>query len=74
MVHAVYPPLWMWAVGVSLVLLGLWQTRRSRRRFGRGSSYPPAWFCALLAGAALVGMWFLLNAQFGGQVIQIHLP
>lgn len=70
----IYASPWMWAAGIALVLLGLWQLRRSRRRTFRRSSYPPAWVCGLLAVAALVGMWFLLNAQFGGQVMQIHLP
>lgn len=64
---------WMWAVGISLVLLGLWQLRRSQRSWRR-ASYPPVWLCGLLVVVALVVMWFLLNAQFGGQAMQFHLP
>jgi hypothetical protein len=58
---------WMVLVAFGLLLAGFLHTRA---RWG----YPPAWFCGLLALAALVGMWFLLQAQFGDQVIQVHLP
>lgn len=63
----VNPFFWMWVVAAGLLLVGLLHGR-SRR------GYPPAWVCGLLALGALLGMWFLLNAQFGGQVLQIHLP
>lgn len=62
-----YPSPWMWIVAAGLLLVGLLHGR-SRR------AYPPTWVCGLLALGALIGVWFLLNAQFGGQVFQLHLP
>ncbi|HEU5382999.1 MAG TPA: hypothetical protein VFV38_46930 [Ktedonobacteraceae bacterium] len=61
------PSFWMLLVAAGLLLVGLLHGR-SRR------GYPPVWVCSLLVLGALLGVWFLLNAQFGGQVLQIHLP
>ena len=64
-------PMWLLALVAALVMLGVWKTRdyRTVKRIDG----LPVWFCALLVLAALVGMWLLLNAQFGGQVIGVHL-
>jgi uncharacterized membrane protein len=71
----VYPPVWMWVIAVSMVVGGLWLSRaRSARRYEKRVRQLPTWFCALLALAALVGMWYLLQAQFGGLVVQVRLP
>ena len=66
------PPVWLWFVAGFMVVAGLLLSRSPRA--SKRVAHLPTWFCALLALAALVGMWFLLNAQFGGQVIQVHLP
>ena len=67
--NMIYPPVWMWVVAVVLLVVG---GLVSFVRQGRG--YPPTWVCGFLALGAVIGMWFLLNAQFGGQVMQFHLP
>ena len=64
-------PMWLLVLVAALVMVGVWETwdyRAVKRVDGL-----PVWFCALLALVALVGMWVLLNAQFGGQAIGIHL-
>ena len=67
-----YPPAWMWAVAVGTFVLGVWLSRVPR--YEKRVRQLPTWFCGLLALAALVGMWYLLQAQFGGQVISVRLP
>lgn len=57
-----------WMVLAAFVLLAGFLHTPMRR------GYPSAWFCGLLALVALVGTWLVLHVQFGGQVIQVHLP
>ena len=66
------PPAWMWVVAVATVVLGLWLSRVPH--YEKRVQHLPTWFCGLLALAALVGMWYLLQAQFGGLVVQVRLP
>ena len=61
-----YPPVWLWLAAFALVFVGL--------LFSRSVERIPAWLCGLIVLASLIGMWWLLNGQFGGQVLHIHLP
>ena len=61
------PESFMWAIAAVMLIGG------GLLCFRRGGGYPPVWVCAVLAVAALVGMWFLLNYQFGGMSIGVHV-
>ncbi|HLG74997.1 MAG TPA: hypothetical protein VKX46_01210 [Ktedonobacteraceae bacterium] len=61
-------PFVLFLVGIILGDVGLLLRARHARR------YPPIGCCLLLALGVLLGLWVLLNAQFGGQVMQLPLP